>query len=435
MIKIKTNIKDIDFLILVTFITLFFPLFQPYVGLLFEQLLTLILTGIALLFLAKNQQRYITYKSLYISLIYMLLLVISVLRSFDILVINDLFELGKPIYFLLFFSMAYSIKWNDIKLIKYFSSLMLFLLFGALIGIGEARNYTINALTTIIYKENKPVLANKALFSFIITYTFATVLLLPIFFYFIKIMKHRNSSFLLDLCRLLIFMLCFISTQSRTIFISFIITFIIFFLLILCNKWYPNRRKIIVVIGILVFIIVLSIPFIVSYAQNNLAYLYRGLNVVISRLNNFTISDFINSSRSISLRFEQIVFAVEHQDAIPLIGVGIGKAVLMPESFYAMYFYRTGLIGSGIHIGLIIYTIYWALYFSKLYALKNIKDKNNFLLMAIFFSITIYFISFPFDYLAAMINDQTRSGFIFYVLIAIICFYKKNYKVKIKTDK
>jgi hypothetical protein len=425
---IKKDIKDVDFLILVTLVTLFFPLFQPYAGLLLEQVLTLLLTGIGFFFLLANRKRKIKRIALTISLIYMSLLIISVLRSLDILIINDLFELGKPLYFLMFFSIGYNIRWNNLKVIKYFSSLMMFLFIAALIGIGEAVNPLINAITSILYKDQRPVLTNKAVFSFISPYTFATVSLFPIFFYFVKIMKQKNLFFLCDLSKFLIFTLCLILTQSRTIFISFIITFIMFFILVFYNKWFPNRQKIITVIVIVVSIIVISIPFIVSFAENNLHYLYGGLNAIFSQLNNITVERFIYSSNSISNRFEQIVFAIEHQDKIPLIGVGIGKAILMPESFYAMYYFRTGLIGICIHFGLILYSIYWALYFSRIYATRGLKNKSNFLLTSIFFSIAIYFMSFFFDYLSSAVNDQTRSGFVFYVLVAILCFYKKHYK-------
>ena len=357
---------------------------------------------------------------------YMLLLVISVLRSLDTLIINDLFELGKPIYFLLFFSMAYNIRWNDVKVVKYFSALMLFLLFGALIGIGESFIPAVNTVTTVVYKSNRAVLSHKAVFSFIITYAFATILLLPIFFYFIKLIQRNNSSFVFDLGRFLVFLLCFVLTQSRTIFLSLLLTFVLFLCLILLNRWYPNRRRILAVSVIIIICIAASIPFILSYAEKNLSYLYAGLKIVFSQLKQFNIENFVNSNRSTSLRFEQIVFAIEHQDPLPFIGVGIGKALFMPESFYANYYYRTGLLGSIMHFAVIGYTIYWALYFSKCYAFRA-KIKNNLFLTATFFSIAVYFISFPFDYLSAMVNDQTRTGFVFYVLVAIVCFYKKHH--------
>jgi hypothetical protein len=170
--------------------------------------------------------------------------------------------------------------------------------------------------------------------------------------------------------------------------------------------------------------IIILTPLIISYAKKNLYYLYTGLNVIINQFNNFTLEGLVKSSGSVTLRFEQILFAIKHQDTIPLIGVGIGKSLFMPESLYAMYYYRVGLIGMFIHFGLIFYTIYWSLYFAKL----NLISREYFSIVAIFFSIALYFVSFIFDYLSSAINDQTRSGFIFYVLIAIVYSYKKHYR-------
>jgi hypothetical protein len=399
---------------------LFFPLFQPYTGLLLEQVLTILLTFVSLISLLGHGKR-INIHALLISLSFMLLLVISILRSMDILIVNDLYELGKPIYFFLFFSMAYSVRWNNAKVLKYFSSLMFLLLIAALIGIGEGTSDIVDKLTSVIYKNFRPVLVHKAVFSFIITYTFATVLLLPIFYCFIRLLRPKNKTIIKDMAKFLIFLSCFALTQSRTIFISLLLTFAIFVLLILFNRWYPARNKVLFVFSILITIIVVSISLIISYAKENLSYLYGGLNIVFSNLENFSIYNFVYSNRSTSLRFDQIIFALEQQDPLPLIGVGIGKAILMPESLYAMYYYRTGLIGICMHFGLIFYTVYWSLFFTKRYA------RINFSLASIFFAIMIYFLSFGFCYFSSAVNDQTRSGFIFYVIIAIVCYYKKHY--------
>jgi hypothetical protein len=425
---IKNRLRDVDALIFVTFVALFSPIFMPYFGLLLEQLLTALLCFMAFIFLSKDKRHFNT-GSVYISFIFMSLLLISVLRSFDVLIINDLFEIGKPIYFFLFFTMAYSIQWDNTKIVKYFSSLMILLFLGALIGIGEGTTYIIEKLTSIVYKEERGAWFHKAIFSFISPYTFATVLLLPIFYNFIKLMRPKNKTIVSDMLIFFIFLSCFILTQSRTIFISFILTFIIFFLFVLFNKWYPARNKIIFCFISVIAIIVISIPFIISYAKTNLPYLYGGLNVVIKHLDNFNLKDFVYSNKSTAHRFDQILFAIEHQDRIPLVGVGIGKSLFMPESLYAMYYYRTGLIGTCIHFALIFYVIYWALYFSEKYAKLNSINRQYFSLMAIFFAIAIYFISFVFDYLSSAVNDQTRSGFIFYTLVAIVCYYKNHYRV------
>jgi hypothetical protein len=167
----------------------------------------------------------------------------------------------------------------------------------------------------------------------------------------------------------------------------------------------------------------------VSFAESNLMYLYGGLNVLFENMEGLDIERIVYSNSSTRNRYEQILFAVEHQDIIPLIGVGIGKALLMPETFYAMYYYRVGLIGIGIHFGIILYSIYWASYFAKRYSVLNLNILENYILATIFLSIALYFISFFFSYLSSAVNDQTRSGCIFYTLVAIVCYYKNHYKL------
>jgi hypothetical protein len=308
---------------------------------------------------------------------------------------------------------------------------MVLLILAALIGVGESLNSSINTITTILYKGTRGVLSYKAIFSFISPYVFGSILLLPIFYYFIKTFKSKNNFFLIDLSRFLLLLTCFILTQSRTVLIGFVLTLFILFLLIICNKWYPDRKKLIMNFSVIIIVIIVSIPFMVLFVQKNLSYLYIGLDVFfksLKHLENFNIEDLILANPTLALRYKQLLFAVANQDKIPLIGIGIGKAVLMPESFYAMYYYRTGLIGTGIHFGIVFYVIYWSFYFARKYAKLNLNIDNNFLLTAIFLAITIYFISFFFSYISSAINDQTRSGYIFYTLVAIVCYYKNHYR-------
>jgi hypothetical protein len=176
-------------------------------------------------------------------------------------------------------------------------------------------------------------------------------------------------------------------------------------------------------------LVLVLLPFIITFIHDRLGYLYNGLDVFFRSLKGFTVSDIervIMWNRTLAIRYEQLLFAVEHQDKIPLIGIGIGKAVLMPESFYAMYYYRTGLIGISIHIGLLLYSIYWSLFFAKKYAW--IKTGESKMLFNVFMAIAIYFISFFLNYFSSAINDQTRTGFIFYTLIAILVYYKNHYR-------
>jgi hypothetical protein len=423
--------KDVEILIIVTFIVFFFPQFQSQFGLFFEQALTILVCMLSIVILIINNKSIINVSAVNISVIYCFLLAISIMRSLDIFIASDLFELAKPLYFCSFFLLGYNVKWNNRKLKVYFSALMTLLLLAAIIGIGESISSTINEITKKIYKGDRQVLSHKAIFSFISPYTFGTVLLLPVFYYFTRITRTRNKNIIIDIAFFSLFFSCFILTQSRTIFISFIGTVFIMFIVALYNKWYPFRKNFIIIISLTILTTIILMQILIQVIEKRLSYLYIGLNVLFNSLKyikELNIEQIILSNKTIAIRYEQFLFAVEQQGKIPLIGIGIGKAVLMPETFYTMYYYRVGIIGICIHFGFIIYSIYWSLYFAKKYSQLKIYNKNITAIYEIFLSIAIYFMSFFISYFSSAVNDQTRSGFIFYILFSILCYYKRNYR-------
>ncbi|WP_342591105.1 O-antigen ligase family protein [Pectobacterium parvum] len=219
----------------------------------------------------------------------------------------------------------------------------------------------------------------------------------------------------------LLFLLCLLLTQSRTVFIALVLTMVLFTIyMILTNNFSAKNKYITMVIVFLIFLAI-CLPILIIYAKNNLEYLYNGLNLVYERLLNFHFNDFIYSSPSITSRYEQLMFVMNSIDQIPLIGVGIGKAVLMPESFYALYLYRVGVIGILMHVVMLI------LAFKKCSELA-VKYKYDVSLNCFFMSFQFYLISLPFSYASSALNDQVRSGFIFYVLLGMVFKCSDNFK-------
>ncbi|MDR2409319.1 MAG: hypothetical protein LBE13_14560, partial [Bacteroidales bacterium] len=351
---------DVRILNFATFIVLFFPQFQSYFGLLFEQLLSILICAISFALFIIDNRSIVKMSSLYISIIFILLLLVSLARSLNIFIINDIYELAKPVYFFCFFVLAYNVRWNDTKLCYYINRLIILLFVSALIGIGESVIPAFDSVTRFLYKGSREVVFKKAIFSFISPYTFGTLLFFPVFYYIIKMINKKTRTIISDLLLLLIFFLCLLFTQSRTVFLSFIITFFILMVIILFNKWYPSRQKILIWFSAVVVFFINSIPLIVIFIRSKFDYLYIGLDTFFKSLKQFSISDIervIMLNHTMAIRYRQLLFAISHQDTIPVVGIGIGKAVLMPESFYAMYYYRVGLIGTGIHFGLIFYSI------------------------------------------------------------------------------
>ncbi|MEI7230354.1 hypothetical protein [Pectobacterium carotovorum] len=406
---------------IVTGIAIFFPQFQPLAGLALEWVLTIFLAFLSFFFLLiiKGNIK-LPRAAIYIMLIMFLLLLISVFRSQNIIITNDLFELAKPFYFFIFFVFSYNINWDEGNIRKYFSFLMVFLFFAAVFGIVESLTPLFNELGNVIYKGDRGVLSYKAVFSFISPYTFGAVLILP-FFYFLFSIFTSNTFILKNILMMSVFLLCIILTQSRTIFIGLFFTLFISFFLLLFTTWVEFRKKFLFYFSILSLFFLLLMPFFLHYSKEYVPYLYSGIESVFENIIDFKFDYFINSSPSIYLRYEQLMLTIAEQDEIPLIGVAIGKANIMPESFYAMYFYRTGLLGVFLHLGVIFFAIKCAIDISK-YHYQHARND----LGCVFFALVVYFISLPFSYFSSAVNDQTRSGFLFYSLLGLVFYLKKN---------
>ncbi|GAB1620097.1 hypothetical protein AAOGI_01470 [Agarivorans albus] len=122
----------------------------------------------------------------------------------------------------------------------------------------------------------------------------------------------------------------------------------------------------------------------------------------------------IESNPSTGNRYEQLLFAWHSQDAIPIVGVGIGKSLFMPESFYALYLYRVGVLGIIIHFSILTMAI--VVSYTNAKQLYHI-DRGD--LASLFVGLHFYLLSLPFSYFSAAVNDQTRTGFVLYAMLAI----------------
>lgn len=424
IIRTLSKITDIQFLCGLLFFVLFFPQFQSKVGLVFEWIVTIGSFVFSFCFLLKKQKIKIRVGAVLGALILFCLILISIIRSADILIGGDLFELFKPVYFLTFFTLGYNIEWNDSKLKHFINYLFTIFLIISCYGLIESLTSVGNSVSMFLYKDARDVLAGKAIFSFISPYTFGSLLVFPVFYFYFMYFGIKGFKYKYIIA-FIISLVCLFLTQSRTSFLSFILTFILSFIFALFSGWLPFRKSVIRFSLFLILIIGILFPIIIAFAEDKLSYLFIGLELLFKQLENFEFDAFIYSSPSISLRYEQLLYAIENQDNIPIIGVAIGKAVLMPESFFAMYLFRVGILGIIVHLSFIIYTL------RKSYSIAKYYSKKDIQLSIFFYSIFIYFISFFFSYFSSSVNDQTRTGFIFYILIAIVCYFNNNlYKIE-----
>lgn len=280
-------------------------------------------------------------------------------------------------------------------------------------GLFEAWTDTGLKLSTLLYKENRSVLTNKAVASFIITYVFASFLILPFFYFFIKAIVHPrmfNKNYILSF----LVLSCLISTQSKTVLISFMFTIIAFFILYLSYRFTPNKKRLRLLLILFVTLLLVGIGFLLTLFEDNLSYIYKGISIVLNAFIDGGIQKALYSTPSVSLRYEQFMFAFDAQNTIPVIGVAIGKGVLMPESLYAMYLYRYGILGGLLHFVLV--------YILFKYSYKNAKffsDMKEGVLFPFFLALHFYALSLPLSYFSSAVNDQTRTGFMFYSLLAL----------------
>lgn len=220
-----------NFLKLITVVVLFFPQFQKFIGLAFEQLMTVAITVLLFLFFFKDKYHTV-FSSVFVSLVFLIIFLIDLLRSIDFLIINDFFEIIKPFSFFIYFFAGYSLL-NEIEKTEYFLWLMSLFYFIAILGIIEALFPPIGNIISLLYKDGRYVLKGKAVFSFISPYCLATILVLPIFYYFLLFFAEKKirNLFYFTVCLLAMFL-----TQSKTVFLGFVLTFLIMLITIFRSK-------------------------------------------------------------------------------------------------------------------------------------------------------------------------------------------------------
>lgn len=394
-------------------VMLFFPQFTGYNNYFFEQVLSLSIAGVAATCLILLNY-HIPLLPLMISLLYFILLCTSICRDLDNIIERDFFELIKPPLFFLIFLLSYNINYHKTNTVILFRKLMFLLFIVACIGLCEPFIEPINEIIIYLYKGTREGVRNRTVFSFISPYTFATVMILPFYYFLFHFFDNKK----MKICHFFAFMVVafsIICSQSRTVLIALLSSFSGLIISTLCFRWIPERKKFLIFLLVFIAFMPIIIPLIMTFFYENFSYVYYGIFNLFNELFDSSFDDAINASYSTAARKEQFDLALSLQDPIPLIGKGIGKDYLYAESFYAMYIYRVGLLGILIHFLFLAYGL-WVLRKHAEFAFRN-KQKN---LLIIFVSIIFYLIALPICYISSAINDQTRSGFIFYFILGFV---------------
>ena len=199
-------------------------------------------------------------------------------------------------------------------------------------------------------------------------------------------------------------------SQSRTVFITLILSLFVACLIVISRDGFHKYRFYFTSLILSTCILFFSL-FFIDEILLIFNYLYTGLSILFEALLTLDKETIIYSTPSISNRYEQLLEVINVQDDIPLIGAGIFKGYIYPESFYSLYLLRYG------SLGLFLYFIFLATLIFK--SVKSLKPDDDFFVFRLSFA--TYCLTLPISYFSSAINDQLRSGFIF-ILLSSTCF-------------
>lgn len=325
---------------------------------------------------------------------------------------SDFFELAKPLAFILFYSLyRYSkidiqeIEKRSLKVIK---SLFIILAIWSIIEISFS-DYFLNISYWLYRREEVSVLKNKAIGSFAQTYQFAFILLLPLTYLLLDWLKSGGLKkcilFLLLLTTLLL-------TQSKSMYVSAGMCIILSLFVPALYRNIKNTIRIILLMAALIISMYLLYILYEDAIRNILSYALTGFELMLE-----------GNSNSLNTRTEQLIWALQNNQPC-IIGGGIGKGEMMLESFYALYYYRYGLLGLFLYVLLILITSF------KSFRIAKHEEKQNINTSLFYYSMAIFFLISPMALSSSCHQDTPKIAFIFYSMIGLInnkfCQIKKG---------
>ncbi|WP_158859871.1 hypothetical protein [Lunatibacter salilacus] len=176
----------------------------------------------------------------------------------------------------------------------------------------------------------------------------------------------------------------------------------------------PHKKTVYIFFFLFIGIVFIIYQPILNWAERTYPYLYLGINALIEKGG---VS--ATGGGSANIRYQQLLWVLENQFSIPLIGVGIGKSTgPQLESFYALYLYRYGIIGILLYVILLVATYLMSLKSYK----KAIRDKD-YGVAAFFISFSIFCFILPLTSVSSVITDQPRFVILYYGTIGVMVRY------------
>jgi hypothetical protein len=323
------------------------------------------------------------------------------------LIQRDLYEFHRPILYFLVFALAFTVFSGDGLILK-FERLLLFTFF-VLVLIGLNQYFGFYDYLSQLYTKQHNVNSRRVSAPFVNPYDYAFMMSFFVLYFFLK-MIYASRNFILPL---MIALIMFILTQSRSVAGTFLVGFFIVLPMVLLLLEF-NFKKLVVSKKLLLFLLhmlVMTAVFIASipYLLENFPYL-TGQFV--------TLLEGGGIGGSGNIRLEQFLFALDKASSSPLImlfGNGPAKSELeYVEAIYSYQFYRYGLVGFFMYfvvmIGLGVYFA-WKV-------LKRIGRHHAAypFILALF----VWFMIVPLMSLGSNFTEQIRLSFFFYSMLGLL---------------
>lgn len=403
------------FLFLVpTFNGLLRPGYGTYYGAMLQVLYSAAFLSLMSLHMTRRRaNRVHLFVPLLVALTFLLLICLAALRDAHRLVLSDLFELHRPVFAALIFITTLLIRWDDQSVTRVARAYIVIVSLVAAYSIFEALGgHVAQQVSTLLYKSDKAVLVGKATGPFGGTYVLAAFMLFGLVYssaLFLYLRQYRYL-FFASLALLALFL-----SQSRAGAIALVVLglSVMLFYWAYGNFRYKVRFYLGAAAALLLLLVILDS---VLPLFQNLPYLYNGIERLLAR------GIDPDGAGSFNERYRQLVFAIQSQDDVPLIGVGIGKGYArLLESYYALYFYRYGAVG--IVLSLIIFATFFYLGV-RCYniAIRNGQRQNA----AFFVALHLWMYAFPILSLSSAFHDQGKFAVFFYGGLAIMTSYQRT---------
>lgn len=338
--------------------------------------------------------------------LYYFLLAFALLVDVDRVIVRDALELYKPAVAAGSFLMGLGIVFRRPEVIPvvWRGLVALLLLIGA-VGLIEVVAPGWLGVAAA-YKRDSAVLVRKPITFFHTTYFAASVYLLIGSMFTARAILSRR--FLPNVLLAVAAFVLVILTQSRGAALALMIVLawagILLSVISISDTWTTLRR--VVAIGVISgTLITLG----TLYALENLPYLTTGLQRYVLHW-----QENLTGGGSLAARARQIAWAVEHNHLV-VVGAGIGKAYNpLLESWYALYYYRYGLAGMLLYVGV------WGGYF--LYSLRWLRrvrltldgEAGSFVV-----GLNIFLVGLPVVSFSSVITDQIFLIPFYYGLLGV----------------